>query len=88
MIEIYCIDHHRKETLCEDCFELSKYAQRRIDKCQFGNDKPICRKCNIYCYQDFYKEKIKTVMQHSGKKMLFRHPLLTLQHFIDHWRSQ
>jgi len=84
MIRIYCDDHHvKKNNFCDDCFELNQYARRRIEKCQYGKDKPACKNCKTHCYQNIFKEKIRGVMKHSGPKMLFRYPLLTIQHFID-----
>jgi len=34
------------------------------------------------------REKIKQVMQYSGPKMTYHHPILALFHFFDKFRKQ
>jgi hypothetical protein len=84
MIRIYCDDHHtKKHVFCDDCFELNQYARRRIEKCKYGKKKPACKNCKTHCFQQNYREKIREVMIHSGRWMILRYPILTIQHFFD-----
>jgi len=83
MIGIYCRGHHRGgQTLCEECRELSAYAEQRAEKCPFGEEKPACSRCPIHCYKPRMKEKIAKVMRYSGPKMMYRHPMLALRHLM------
>ncbi len=89
MTEIYCHDMHGGLSrgglggLCDGCRELLDYAYTRIDKCVFGAKKSTCAKCAIHCYNKEMRARIKEVMRHSGPKMTYRHPWLSLMHFFD-----
>ena len=82
MIAMYCNDTHvvDKNQLCADCTELYEYAKQRIDRCPFGDDKPVCSKCTVHCYKPEMRDRIKTVMQYSGPKMIFKSPLLSVRY--------
>jgi hypothetical protein len=84
MIGIYCRDFHgNRQDLCPDCTGLYGYAMQRLDKCVFKDEKPTCVNCAIHCYKKEQREKVRVVMRYAGPKMLFKHPILTLWHFID-----
>jgi len=84
MIRLYCRHfHHSKGNLCHDCDELLKYALDRVDKCIFGEDKPVCSECKVHCYKKDMREKVRIVMRFSGPRMLIRHPVLAVMHMID-----
>lgn len=84
MIKMYCDHIHDKiGSLCSDCNELIEFANERIDRCVFREDKPVCSECQIHCYHQDMREKIKTVMRFAGPKMFFRHPILGIRHLID-----
>lgn len=88
MMGIYCHDHHRtSDRLCHDCLDLQDYAHRRLDACPFHNEKPACNKCTVHCYSSKMKAQIKEIMQYSGPRMLFRHPILALLHLVDRIRE-
>jgi hypothetical protein len=88
MIGIYCRKHHGTTTdLCADCAELLDYANRRLECCPFGAEKPTCAKCPIHCYTPQLREKIKTVMSYAGPRMLWRHPWLAIRHLLDGLRK-
>ena len=89
MIHIYCRDHHQtNDELCTDCRELLDYAQIRLDKCPYQEGKTTCANCPIHCYQPEMREKVRTVMRYSGPRMLYRHPILTMFHFLDGRRTE
>ena len=89
MIHLYCRLHHStKKTLCPECAELLAYTQERLDKCPFQEGKTTCARCPIHCYRPAMRERIRTVMRFAGPRMLFRHPILTLWHFIDLLRKE
>ncbi len=81
MIQIYC-DHHHSNNLCKDCSELDAYAQQKLLKCPYEEDKPVCSNCKIHCYQKEKQEHIREVMRFSGPKMLYKAPILTIFHLI------
>ena len=62
---------------------LYAYAEKRLESCIFGEEKPACRRCPVHCYQPAKREEMKTIMRWAGPGMLWRHPLLTIHHLID-----
>ncbi len=84
IIKMYCDHNHDKVgTLCNECDELTEFANERINRCIFQNDKPVCSECQIHCYHHDMREKIKTVMQFTGPRMIYLHPILGIRHLID-----
>lgn len=77
MISIYEKDHH------QDLSKLKEYAFKRIDCCPRKEEKTFCSSCPIHCYQKIYREQIKEVMKYSGKRMLFKQPIITIKHLIN-----
>jgi hypothetical protein len=82
MTRIYCADHHRTPTPCADCQGLMTYAAKRLAVCTFGEEKPVCAKCQVHCYGKAMREKVREVMRYAGPRMMWRHPLLTLFHLL------
>lgn len=62
---------------------LFAYAQKRLDKCVFGEEKPACKQCPVHCYQPAKREEMKQIMRWAGPRMLWRHPILTVRHLMD-----
>ena len=87
MVDIYCHDHHGTDGLCEACAVFMDYAEVRLDKCPFGQDKPTCSNCPVHCYKADYRQQAKVIMRYAGPRMLIRHPLLTIAHYIDGLRQ-
>lgn len=88
MVGIYCHGlHGTRGKLCPDCTDVFEYALKRLDKCRFQADKPSCGNCPIHCYKPDMREKVKDIMRYSGPRMLYRHPVLALFHFIDGFRK-
>ena len=89
MIAMYCHDLHgtRGET-CASCRELSAYAQARLERCPFQEGKTTCAKCPIHCYKPALRERMRAVMRHSGPRMLWRHPIMTVLHMWDGLRKE
>ncbi len=84
MVRLYCRAHHRPpEDLCAECAELLEYALARLDTCPLGDGKTTCAKCPVHCYRRTMRERTRAVMRYAGPRMLWHHPLLTLQHFWD-----
>lgn len=87
MVDIYCRAHHAVQRgRCEDCQRLLDYASRRLDTCPFGADKPTCVGCTVHCYSRQRREQVRQVMRFAGPRMPWRHPVLTLFHFLDRRR--
>ena len=84
MIRLYCRDlHDGREALCAGCEELRAYAERRLEKCPFAEEKPTCVACPVHCYEAAMRERVRVVMRYAGPRMLLRHPVLTLLHLRD-----
>lgn len=82
MILLYCRKKEGNTMLCSECAQLLAYAERRLDRCKFGNDKPSCKKCPIHCYQPQMREKMRLVMRYSGPRMLLYNPLAAIRHLF------
>jgi hypothetical protein len=84
MVDMYCRDHHSPaDDLCGDCAEFLDYAKVRLDKCPYGEDKPTCANCPVHCYKPHYKARAKQIMRYAGPRMLLRHPIMTIAHYLD-----
>lgn len=85
MVEIYCADHHAPEgeALCPECATFLSYAERRLEKCPYGPSKPTCAKCPVHCYKPEQRTFASQMMRYSGPRMAWKHPWLSLVHFLD-----
>ena len=100
MIELYAKAHRYNHSLSgsggvdiEDGIDteaLKAYTHKRIEQCRYRNEqkKPFCNVCPVHCYKPEMRRQIRAVMRYSGPRMLFRHPLLSLQHLIGTIRSK
>ena len=89
MTAMYCEHHHfdRKDAgLCPECAKLMQYAEKRLDKCPYGPDKPTCANCPIHCYKPAQREMTREIMRFAGPRMTFRHPWRALHHLFDKLR--
>lgn len=89
MVGIYCEREHRDrgEAPCEECRSLLAFAEQRLARCPHGERKPTCANCPIHCYQRDRREQVRAVMRIAGPRMLWRHPLLALRHWLDGFRK-
>jgi predicted amidophosphoribosyltransferase len=87
MVGIYCRGHGHAcaagDELCPDCRSFLQYAERRLEKCPYGVEKPTCARCPIHCYKREPREFARQVMRYAGPRMALRHPWLSLAHFAD-----
>ena len=51
---------------------LNAYADKRLDRCVFGEEKPACKQCPVHCYQPAKREEMKQIMRWAGPRMLWR----------------
>jgi len=89
MVRIYCSDHHHgsRDIPCEACREFLDYAELRLQKCPYGEDKPTCANCPVHCYKPARKVQARDIMRYAGPRMLLRHPLLAIAHTLDGFRK-
>jgi len=88
MVRLYCGDHHgTKRDLCDECVELMTYAEKRLEKCPYQDEKPTCANCPIHCYKQDRRAQVKAVMRYSGPRMMLRHPVFALRHWIDGFKK-
>lgn len=89
MVGIYCSDHHHspRDIPCEACREFLDYAEVRLQKCPYGEDKPTCANCPVHCYKPARKDQARDIMRYAGPRMLLRHPLLAIAHTLDGFRK-
>ena len=84
MVLIYCKAHHGYiGAPCAKCAELGVYAKNRLQNCRYQEKKPVCGKCGLTCYNSQTKGYAEKVFTYAGPRMMFEHPLLGLQHFLD-----
>jgi predicted amidophosphoribosyltransferase len=82
MLSLYCRGKHSSaETLCPACKDLQDYAEGRIRNCS-NLAKTTCFRCTVHCYPPELRAKIREVMRYAGPRMLWRHPILALQHLL------
>jgi hypothetical protein len=86
LIKLYC--YKDNAYLCKTCKKLLEYAKERIDHCPYGVNKPTCADCSIHCYSHDMKHEMLIRMRETRYKMLFKHPVLTLLHVIDHFKRR
>lgn len=82
MIHLYCEKKHNPSDtlLCTECQSLLQYSHQKLGKCQYGEDKPSCRKCPVHCYSPTMRDEIRTVMRFSGPRLVFRAPAVWIRH--------
>lgn len=84
MLRVFCKGVHGFAAgLCASCAELDRYAELRLARCPYGEEKPTCVKCPIHCYRVDRRQEMKIVMRYAGPRMLLRHPVLALRHKLD-----
>jgi hypothetical protein len=85
MVGMYCSAHHDRshDDLCATCREFLDYADVRLEKCPYGEDKPTCANCPVHCYKPAQKAQAAEIMRYAGPRMLWRHPLLAITHILD-----
>lgn len=82
MLALYCRGRHAGgPELCAACRELEAYAADRLRRCA-RRPKPACKDCPKHCYAPEPRSRIREVMRYAGPRMLLRHPLLTLRHYL------
>ena len=83
MTMIFCQKHHNQSSpQCDECQTFVNYAHEKLDRCPYGEIKPACNKCPIHCYKKIEREQARTIMRFAGPRMLWKHPILTLKHFL------
>ena len=89
MVGIYCSAHHERsaDDLCTSCRGFLDYAELRLQKCPYGDDKPTCANCPVHCYKPARRAQAREIMRYAGPRMLFRHPLLAITHKLDGLRK-
>jgi predicted amidophosphoribosyltransferase len=87
MLTMYCQGLHGTDgaSLCADCTALWDYAQRRLDRCPFGETKRPCSKCTVHCYKPEMRDRIREVMRYAGPRMATKHPIEAVRHLIKGW---
>jgi hypothetical protein len=74
MIRLYCQKKHSGKELCESCSQIHEYAMQRLEKCRFGENKPVCGKCPVHCYKPDMRKEIRKIMRVAGPWMIVYHP--------------
>jgi hypothetical protein len=89
MIRMYCRRFHGiRDALCPQCAELLQYALERLDRCPFGEDKPLCQDCPVHCYKASMRKAIREIMRYAGPRMFFRHPVIAFMHLKNEYRDR
>lgn len=80
---VYCQSHHKTadgKTLCPKCTALLATVMLKIQRCPYGITKPICERCDRPCFGAKPTEEFRAIMSGSQKRMLLKHPVMTLKH--------
>ena len=81
MIRLYCQKKHDSKELCESCSNIHAYAMQRLEKCRFGESKPVCGKCPVHCYKPDLRKEIRNIMRIAGPWMIVYYPGDALLHY-------
>lgn len=88
MTKIYCQHFHKVPyTNCQSCQAFVGYAEKKLDRCVYGQAKPACKNCPIHCYKPTEKQLAQQIMRFAGPKMLFKHPILAIKHLLKAKKS-
>ena len=68
MIDLYQAKCPQASAEPEHYEALFVYAQKRLDKCVFGEEKPACKQCPVHCYQPAKREEMKQIMRWAGPR--------------------
>ena len=60
-----------------DLSDLKNYAFKRIEFCPRKEEKTFCSSCPIH------RQQIREVMKYSGKRIIFKHPIIAFKHVIN-----
>ena len=86
LIGISCRGQHHagsgRGKLCPACSELLSYADTRLERCPFGEQKTFCGTCRIHCYEPARREEIRQVMRYAGPRLLLVDPIAAVRHLI------
>ena len=88
-IQIYCDTKHSEAVksekdglnLCSECYETMDYSKLRRELCPL-DPKPMCKNCEIHCYQPDQRQKIRDIMRHSGMYLIKRGRIDMLLHYF------
>ena len=81
MIRMFCKAKHKMGSLCPSCDYLVTDTKKKQELCPFGESKPVCSQCQVHCYQQKEREEIKKIMRFAGPRIIFRHPIMAMDHF-------
>ena len=88
MAKIYCNDHHCSGAFpCKNCSELRDYAKDRLNNCCYQENKPVCGRCGLKCYNAIFREEAEKMFTYAGPIMLFKHPFLGMRHILDAFKN-
>ncbi|MCM3569462.1 nitrous oxide-stimulated promoter family protein [Neobacillus mesonae] len=83
MIELYCHKEHHHEQLCNECQELRNYCLLKLSFCRFGENKPTCSNCKVYCFSPIYRQKMDTIIRYLGPWLLVYHPIFIFKYVLN-----
>lgn len=82
IIGLYCRHRLGQREMPDEYRALADYAESRLDRCRFGEDKTSCKRCPIHCYRPDMRERMRQLMRWIGPRMIFYAPGLTLRHIL------
>lgn len=79
---IYCNARHNTKDgkLCPKCTAMLATLLNKMNHCPYGSTKPICDHCEMMCFGPEYNKIFLEVMDSSSKKMMLKHPLMSVKH--------
>lgn len=70
------------------CYEIIKNAFKHINRCPHSFYKTFCHHCPTKCYTCCELEDINPIMAYSGKRILFKHPIMGIRFVINVIRAK
>lgn len=89
MHHIYCRCHHnpgKTGDLCDECQSVLDYSLRRTESCKWKESGRLCSNCEVHCFEDTMRLKIKEIMRFAGPRLIFTNPLLSIRYLLLKFR--
>lgn len=95
-VEVYCRAQHRdavhatialpaglgNRSVCPECTSFLEYAITKRLNCPLETEKPTCKHCQIHCYDQSRREKVREIMSYVGRRMVMRGRIDYLWHYF------
>lgn len=80
--------HIAKYKIGEHCYKIIQNTFKHTNRCPHSFYKTFCHNCPTKCYTCCELEDINPIMAYSGKRILFKHPIMGIRFVINVIRAK